>query len=159
MLICKWSKKNNLKLHIGSQTQQGLIRLCRVSTSCSFSFWMRGDIPYSLLSTPLFSYSIYTCFCWGWWIWDCCAVSTGRANTLLSIALLRYTQFLSMTHIISVTPTIYNFTFLQIPDWQIANTLGLFFLPGIFTSKSKGSQVSTKSRLKLINFPFPNNIA
>lgn len=69
------------------------------------------------------------------------------------------TQFLSMTHIISVTPTIYNFTFLQIPDWQVANTLGLFFLCGIFTSKSKGSQVSTKSRLKLINFPFPNNIA
>lgn len=63
--------------------------------------------------TPLFSYAIYICSCWGWWIWGCCAVGTGKANTLLSIAPLRYTQFLSMTHIISVTPTIYNFMFLQ----------------------------------------------
>lgn len=62
---------------------------------------------------PLFSYAIYTYSCWGWWIWGCCAVGTGRANTLLSIAPLRYTQFLSKICIISVTPTIYNFTFLQ----------------------------------------------
>lgn len=62
--------------------------------------------------TPLFSYAIYICSCWGWWIWGCCAVSTGRANTPLSIAALRYTQFLSMICIISVTPTIYNFTLL-----------------------------------------------